>query len=121
MPYFTASAKHRGVAVAWVGHAPIYVQNIGNMLIEIIQWSRDSACVPKKPDCLPILLISVCSGCLAHRCDGAHKTTTLKPVVVQVRAGEAGVGADNKKTLWMCGCKHSKEPPFCDGSHNALA
>jgi CDGSH-type Zn-finger protein len=25
-----------------------------------------------------------------------------------------------KATLAWCGCKHTKTPPFCDGSHRAL-
>jgi CDGSH-type Zn-finger protein len=22
--------------------------------------------------------------------------------------------------MWLCGCKHSAKPPFCDGSHKKL-
>jgi CDGSH-type Zn-finger protein len=23
-------------------------------------------------------------------------------------------------SLWLCGCKHSRHPPHCDGTHNKL-
>lgn len=44
-------------------------------------------------------------------CDGAHKTTTLTPVMF--KAEQAG-------TAYLCGCKTTKDQPFCDGSHNQL-
>jgi CDGSH-type Zn-finger protein len=25
-----------------------------------------------------------------------------------------------KTTVWLCNCKHTKDKPFCDGSHNDL-
>jgi CDGSH-type Zn-finger protein len=24
------------------------------------------------------------------------------------------------RKVWLCNCKHTKTPPFCDGSHKAL-
>jgi CDGSH-type Zn-finger protein len=28
--------------------------------------------------------------------------------------------ADEAKTISFCGCKHTKDAPFCDGSHAKL-
>jgi CDGSH-type Zn-finger protein len=28
--------------------------------------------------------------------------------------------ATETKTVYFCGCKHSKVPPLCDGSHSTL-
>lgn len=44
-------------------------------------------------------------------CDGSHKGTEFKPVVIKI---------EEKKTVAWCGCKHTKNPPFCDGSHGKL-
>ncbi|HTB35019.1 MAG TPA: CDGSH iron-sulfur domain-containing protein [bacterium] len=27
---------------------------------------------------------------------------------------------EEKKTVYLCQCKHSKNPPFCDGTHKTL-
>ncbi|MGB3121985.1 MAG: CDGSH iron-sulfur domain-containing protein [Verrucomicrobiales bacterium] len=24
------------------------------------------------------------------------------------------------KKVWLCNCKHTKNPPYCDGSHSGL-
>jgi CDGSH-type Zn-finger protein len=46
-------------------------------------------------------------------CDGSHRTsgTNLKPM--KFTPQQAG-------TQWICGCKATKTPPYCDGSHTAL-
>jgi CDGSH-type Zn-finger protein len=44
-------------------------------------------------------------------CDGSHKSTDIRPVVVEVKTRE--------KIAW-CGCKHSQTKPFCDGTHREL-
>ncbi|MFQ5693454.1 MAG: CDGSH iron-sulfur domain-containing protein [Nitrospinota bacterium] len=44
-------------------------------------------------------------------CDGAHKTTPFRPVIVEVKAGE---------NHWFCGCKQSGNKPMCDGTHSSL-
>ena len=44
-------------------------------------------------------------------CDGSHKATDIRPVVVEV--------AENKKVAW-CGCKQTGNKPFCDGTHSKL-
>jgi CDGSH-type Zn-finger protein len=44
-------------------------------------------------------------------CDGSHKTTACKPIVVEITEG--------KKVAW-CGCKHSGNMPYCDGTHRNL-
>jgi CDGSH-type Zn-finger protein len=28
--------------------------------------------------------------------------------------------AEESKTAYLCGCKHSKNAPYCDGAHKAL-
>ncbi|MBI5154368.1 CDGSH iron-sulfur domain-containing protein [Candidatus Poribacteria bacterium] len=44
-------------------------------------------------------------------CDGSHKTTELRPVVVEL--------TEAKRVAW-CGCKQSGNAPYCDGSHKSL-
>jgi len=44
-------------------------------------------------------------------CDGSHKTTDIRPVVVEV--------TERKKVVW-CGCKHTHTRPYCDGTHRNL-
>lgn len=44
-------------------------------------------------------------------CDGSHKTTEFKPIIVTIE--KAG------KVFW-CGCKHSANAPYCDGTHSTL-
>ena len=44
-------------------------------------------------------------------CDGTHKTTEFKPMVMV---------AERSETVKFCGCKHSATKPFCDGAHKNL-
>lgn len=44
-------------------------------------------------------------------CDGAHKETSIMPLVFT---------ADKTETVNLCGCKDTDDAPFCDGSHNLL-
>lgn len=44
-------------------------------------------------------------------CDGSHKPTSFRPVMVEVKAGE---------DCWFCGCKQSGSKPMCDGTHSSL-
>ena len=44
-------------------------------------------------------------------CDGSHRGTEYRPVVVKIE--------EAKKVAW-CGCKHTKTPPYCDGTHKQL-
>ncbi|NOZ45228.1 MAG: CDGSH iron-sulfur domain-containing protein [Chlorobi bacterium] len=44
-------------------------------------------------------------------CDGSHKTTSFKPVKVEI---------SEAKKVALCGCKQTGNKPFCDGSHNNL-
>lgn len=44
-------------------------------------------------------------------CDGSHKATDIRPIVVEL--------AENKRVAW-CGCKHSGNKPYCDGTHKRL-
>jgi len=45
-------------------------------------------------------------------CDGSHKGTEFKPVIVKLEV--------KKTDAAICGCKHTKTPPYCDGSHKDL-
>jgi len=44
-------------------------------------------------------------------CDGKHKGTGMRPVVVTI---------EEKKQVWWCGCKQTANSPFCDGTHKGL-
>ncbi len=48
-------------------------------------------------------------------CDSAHKLVEGVPMRShKFEVAEVG-------TYWLCGCKHTKTPPFCDGTHHELA
>ena len=42
-------------------------------------------------------------------CNGAHKTTEMRPNVFK---------ADDTATKYFCVCKQTSNPPYCDGSHS---
>lgn len=44
-------------------------------------------------------------------CDNSHKGTGIRPLVVEVEAGQ--------EVVW-CGCKHSGNKPYCDDTHETL-
>ena len=44
-------------------------------------------------------------------CDGSHKGSEFKPIILDVEAGKSYV---------FCGCKHTGNSPFCDGTHSTL-
>jgi len=52
--------------------------------------------------------------------DGSHKAhnaahgTSFKSIKVEVEEHEPA------KDVWMCRCAHSKNKPFCDGSHRKI-
>ena len=52
-------------------------------------------------------------GRSAHQpyCDGAHKVTDIRPVVVDL--------AEDRTVAWR-GCKHSGDKPYCDGTRKTL-
>ena len=31
-----------------------------------------------------------------------------------------GISIEEKKKVWLCACKQTNNPPFCDGSHKNL-
>lgn len=41
-------------------------------------------------------------------CNGAHRATSMTPLIVKV---------EEAKEAWLCQCKQTKNPPYCDGSH----
>ena len=44
-------------------------------------------------------------------CDGKHKGGEFKSVHFK---------AEESKTVYLCQCKHTKNAPYCDGSHASL-
>jgi len=46
-----------------------------------------------------------------HFCDGSHKGSGFVPKIFV---------AEESKTAYLCNCKHTENPGFCDGSHNNL-
>ncbi len=42
-------------------------------------------------------------------CDGSHRGTEFRPIVLDVQAN---------KTYAFCGCKRTGNAPMCDGSHS---
>lgn len=43
-------------------------------------------------------------------CDGTHKGTEDRPVIIDV---------DQPKTIAICSCGKTGTPPYCDGSHKS--
>jgi len=41
-------------------------------------------------------------------CDGSHRGTDIRPLAFEVA---------EKEPVAICMCKHTKNPPYCDGSH----
>lgn len=41
-------------------------------------------------------------------CDGSHVRTEIEPVVFM---------ATENSTAYLCGCKHTANPPMCDSTH----
>jgi CDGSH-type Zn-finger protein len=41
-------------------------------------------------------------------CDGTHKGTEFRPVILDV---------EEPRKVALCGCKHTGNQPLCDGSH----
>lgn len=44
-------------------------------------------------------------------CNGAHKDTSITPLVFKQEA---------EKTAGICTCKLTSNPPFCDGAHKNM-
>ncbi len=44
-------------------------------------------------------------------CDGSHKGSEFKPIILDVEEG---------KTYAFCGCKNTGNAPMCDGTHSKL-
>ncbi|XP_015773251.1 PREDICTED: CDGSH iron-sulfur domain-containing protein 3, mitochondrial-like [Acropora digitifera] len=45
-------------------------------------------------------------------CDGRHKTTTIQPIRF--------IAEETSSEVFLCGCKQTSSPPFCDGGRNHL-
>jgi len=44
-------------------------------------------------------------------CDGAHKSTSMKPLVFKL---------EEDKEVYLCQCKQTCNSPYCDGTHNKI-
>ena len=44
-------------------------------------------------------------------CDASHNISEFTPVLFKI---------DEKQEVWLCQCKHTKNPPYCDGTHKTL-
>jgi CDGSH-type Zn-finger protein len=44
-------------------------------------------------------------------CDGSHKGSAFTPLAFT---------ADATKEAWLCQCKRTSNPPYCDGTHKKL-
>ena len=44
-------------------------------------------------------------------CDGSHKGTGFKPVIVKETVD---------RMIFLCSCKNTSNSPYCDGTHNNL-
>tara|TARA_B100001750_G_scaffold214637_1_gene197921 strand:- start:31 stop:270 length:240 start_codon:yes stop_codon:yes gene_type:complete len=42
-------------------------------------------------------------------CDGRHKGTGFKPIIIQ---------ESENTTRFLCNCKKTSNSPYCDGTHN---
>ena len=41
-------------------------------------------------------------------------------IIPNDQPGALGFTAEEAKEAWLCTCKQTGNPPFCDGSHNSL-
>jgi CDGSH-type Zn-finger protein len=53
----------------------------------------------------------VCGKSGTGLCNGSHKGSEKSP---------ARYVAEKDETVYICGCTHTKNSPFCDGTHNTL-
>ena len=44
-------------------------------------------------------------------CDGSHKGTGFKPVIIK---------ENEERTIFLCSCKKTTNSPYCDGTHNSI-
>ena len=44
-------------------------------------------------------------------CDGSHKGTDFRPIILDVKA---------ERSYAFCGCKRTGNAPMCDGTHGTL-
>jgi CDGSH-type Zn-finger protein len=54
-------------------------------------------------------------------CDGQHKQTFYEENGETIMPWKSmKITFDETKEVWLCNCKQTKNPPYCDGSHHAL-
>ena len=76
---------------------------------------RIKQCAPYKMEVEEGKLYSWCRcglSSLDPLCDGSHKGTDFKSFKFI---------AEKTGTVWLCGCKETKNMPFCDGTHTTLS
>ncbi len=44
-------------------------------------------------------------------CDASHKGSGMKSLAFELTEDQ---------TVYLCGCKNTKNPPYCDGTHGQL-
>ena len=63
------------------------------------------------PVAVLVLFLNLFSLKLQPFCDGSHKTEA--PGMAPHR-----FVPEKDCTVWLCGCKYTHNPPYCDGTHN---
>ena len=86
--------------------------------------SIDPASLPLSKQCFPYEAVlepgkiyAWCTCGLSNKdpfCDAAHKQVEGMPM----RSLKFEV--TEPSTVWLCGCKQTKTPPYCDGNHKNL-
>uniref|UniRef100_A0A3Q2WAJ1 Iron-binding zinc finger CDGSH type domain-containing protein n=1 Tax=Haplochromis burtoni TaxID=8153 RepID=A0A3Q2WAJ1_HAPBU len=87
-----------------------------------------SAPVGQGADLLPVSRL-ITFGDKTHHCSvirilhndvgvaSGRAVVAKKPFKVELVGGKKQPFCDGKKDIWLCGCKHTSNPSYCDGTH----